>query len=292
MANTLDPMKQEARAATLQEVLYEKWVGKLIANTKFENLFTGNDTVHFPRLAPIVSQDLTTSYTDVTVQDLTTTDETFVLDTRKHFAFSISDEDMIEMKVDPQSQAIQDGAEAFAGDYDTAIMAEYANAAYTVDDGNMEVATNGWAGNPIILTNDNVYDMLTAVSETMNVNNMPMSDRFVVISPKEERFLRKSDFFVQATSKGDEVVANGIIGRALGMNIVLSNNVNVLGLNRNLIAWAGKPVCFAANIRPNVQFTPSQYRNSFTNLVKAQTKFGVKTFTEGANRMIHIPVVA
>ena len=103
MANTLDPMKQEARAATLQEVLYEKWVGKLIANTKFENLFTGNDTVHFPRLAPIVSQDLTTSYTDVTVQDLTTTDETFVLDTRKHFAFSISDEDMIEMKVDPQS---------------------------------------------------------------------------------------------------------------------------------------------------------------------------------------------
>ena len=86
------------------------------------------------------------------------------------------------------------------------------------------------------MTNDNVYDMLTAVSETMNVNNMPMSDRFVVISPKEERFLRKSDFFVQATSKGDEVVANGIIGRALGMNIVLSNNVNVLGLNRNLIA--------------------------------------------------------
>ena len=295
MANAIDPLKAEARSAVLQEVLYEKFVWKMIANTKFEGLFSWNDTVHFPRLAPIVSQNLATSYANVTVQDLVTTDETFTLDTRKHFAFSISNEDMIEMAIDPESQAIQDWAQAFAKDYDTAIMAEFANASYTVDDWDMETATNGWSWNPIILSKTNIYDMLTAVSQAMNLNNMPMDNRFVVVSPAEERFLQKSEFFIKATETWDRRVETWVIGRALGMTIVLSNNINVTtGIQdvRNLIAWAGKPVSFAANIKPNVEFTPSQYRESFTSLVKAQTKFWVKTFTEGANRMIHIPVVA
>lgn len=292
MANNVDALKAEAWSNVLQEVLYESFVGRLIANTKFEGLFTGNDTVHFPRLTPIVSQDLATSYTSVTIQDLVTTDETMVLDTRKHFAFEISNEDMIEMKIDPQNQAIRDGAQAFAKDYDTAIMSQYANAGYIVDDGNMEVATNGGAGNEVILTKDNIYDLVTAVAETMDANNIPDADRFLVVSPKEKRLFAKAPELLRSTDMGDNTVTGGVMGEINGITIIRANNVQeALGV-RHLVAGAGKPVSFAANIRPNVEITPSQYRDKFVSLIKAQTKFGVKTFFEGANRMIDVQVQA
>lgn len=297
MANILDPLKAEARSTVLQEVLYERFVWRLIADTKFEWLFSsGNDVVHFPRLTPIISQPLATSYTPVTVQDLVTTDETMVLDTRVHRAFEISNEDLIEMAISPETQAIRDGAEAFARDYDTAIMEEYVNAWYIVDDGNMEVATNGWAWNDIVLSQVNIYDLVTAIEETMDSNNMPTAWRFLVISPREKRFFNKAPELLRSTVMGDQTVAEWFMGTINNVAIIVSNNISTTTVGpdttRHCLAWAGKPVCFAANVRPNVEITPSVYRNSFASLVKAQTKFGVKTFFEWANKLVHVPVVA
>lgn len=129
MANVLAPGKGEQWSAVLQEVLREAFVGSQVcANTKFEGMFNGNDTVHFPRLTPITVQDLPTSYSDVVVESLVETDETFSLDKRKASAYEISNEDAIELRVDPNSQAMQDMAQAFAEAYDNEIMGEYANA--------------------------------------------------------------------------------------------------------------------------------------------------------------------
>jgi len=108
MSNNISALVSEKYSSVLQSVLREAFIGKMISTVRFEGQFDGADTVHFPRLTPIVVNDLTDSYADVTVQDVVTTDETFVLDTRKYFAFSISDEDLKEMKINPQSRAIQD----------------------------------------------------------------------------------------------------------------------------------------------------------------------------------------
>jgi hypothetical protein len=65
---------------------------------------------------------------------------------------------------------------------------------------------------------------------------------------------------------------------------------------KHLLAGAGAgeraPICFAANIKPEVQITPMEMRDSFADLVKAQTKFGTKVFTEGANRLIDVQIDA
>lgn len=290
MANNLAAGKGEEWAAVLQEVLYETFVGMSISNTKFEGDFNGNDTVHFPRLARITSLDLATSYSDVTVQDLDETDEEFSLDTRKHFAFEVSDEDRIELRVDPQSRAIRDGAEAFANDWDDSIMAQHANATYTLDDGDMETATNGGTGNPVILSKSNIYDLVTAAVEIMDLNNIPMTERFMILSPSERRLLSKSDEFLRSTDLGDQVVRNGFAGRVDDVNIFYSNNLVSAGGIKHVLSGAGKPVSFAANIRPKVQIVPSEVRESFADLVKAQTKFGSKVFFEGANRLIDVEI--
>jgi len=292
MANNLTAGNGEQWAAVLQEVLREKFVGMNISNTKFEGLFNGNDTVHFPKLAKITSLDLATSYSDVTIQSLVESDETFTLDTRKHFAFEVSDEDRIELRVDPQSQAIQDGAEAFASDWDDSIMAQHANATYTVDDGDMETASNGGTGNAVILSKTNIYDLVTACSETLDENNVPQAERFIIFSPKEKRLLAKAPELLRSTDLGDKVVRQGFFGMIDDFKIYMSNNLVTASSIKHILSGAGKPVSFAANIRPKVQITGSEHRESFTDLVKAQTKFGSKVFFEGANRLIDVNIVA
>lgn len=287
MANNVAALKAEAWSTVMQEVLREAFVGKFIANTKFEGLFDGNDTVHFPHLTPIVSNDLTTSYTAVTVQDLVTADETFVLNTRKHFAFEISNEDMVEMAISPETQAIQDGAHAFANDYDNLIMAEYANAGIVLDNADL----GGVAGD-IAFDKDNAYHTIVTIGQKLDEANVPAEGRFLIVDPKRKAQMLRMPELLRSTDMGDKTVTGGKVGTIDNFTIYYSNNLVTETSTTHLLAGQGKPISFASNIKPKVEITGSEYRNSFAALVKAQTKFGVKTFADGARKLVDVPVVA
>lgn len=292
MANNIAAGIWEKFSAVLQTELYESYVWAFISNTKFEGDFVGNDTVHFPRFTKLVVQDLLSSYDTLTTQDVVLTDETFVLDKRKAFSYKISDEDYREMKVDPDSDLIRSARDAFANEYDTEIFLEYANAWYTVDDWDMETATNWGAGNAIILSKTNIYDLVTAVVEVMDENNIPAQNRWIVLSPKEKRLLAKAPELLRSTSMWDRVVTWGYMWDIDGVGIWYSNNLQTVTSVKHALAWQGKPICFAANIRPQVTFIDSStIKDEFVNYVKAQTKFGVKTFHEGAIRLIDVQIV-
>ena len=248
MSNTF--IKSEAWANVLQSVLRESFVGKFITNNKFEWEFDGNDTVHFQRLAKIVTSDMPSSYSEIPTQPLVETDEIFTLDNRKAFSVAISDEDYKELKISPDSQIIKDAAEKFAKDWDDVIMGEYANAGYVIADGDMETATNwGWSA-AIVLSKTNIYDMFTAVSEVLDENNVPTDNRFIVISPKEKRFIAKSPDLVRDTKMGDEIVVKWgwYLGMINDLNIYYSNNLKTVSSVKHLIAGQGKPISFAAKI--------------------------------------------
>lgn len=287
MANNVAALKAEAWSSVMQEVLREAFVGKFISNTKFEGLFNGNDTVHFPHLTPIVSQDLTTSYTSVTVQNLVTADETFVLDTRKHFAFEISNEDMIEMAISPESQAVQDGAHAFANDYDNLIMAEYANAGIVMDGTDI-----GGSAGDISFDKDNAYETIVTINQKLDEANVPAEGRFLIVDPKRKAQMLQMPELLRSTDMGDRTITGGVVGTIDNTTIYYSNNLVTETGTTHLLAGQSKPISFAANIKPKVEITTSDYRNSFAALVKAQTKFGVKTFADGARKLVDVPVVA
>jgi hypothetical protein len=181
---------------------------------KFEGQFDGNDTVHFKRTAKVQFSSMATSYVEVPVSSLTDTDETFSLNEREGFSVAISDEDYKELNIDPNSQVMKDAVEQAAKLYDTNIMAQYANAGITVDDGDMTSATNGGAGNEVILTKTNIYDFLTAIAQKMdeapdslgNATGLPDSERWVILSPKEKRFLANAPELIRATNLGDKTV--------------------------------------------------------------------------------------
>ena len=229
MANTM--IKGEYYSSVLQSQLREAFVGKYIADTKFEGNFNKVDTVHFPRQAKITLSDLASSYDEVPQQDITQSDETFTPTTRKAFSVRVSEEDYKITAVSPDSQIIQDSVEAFASAYDDSIMGQYTAAGITFTDGDMTAATNGGAANSVILSKSNIYDFLTGIAMKMDQANLPDSNRWVVLDPKRKRLLLNSPELVRSTEMGDKVVTGGTVGMVDNLKIYWSNNL-VLATSR------------------------------------------------------------
>lgn len=291
MANTFE--KAEVWASMLQSQLREFFVWKNLVDMKFEWDFDWADTVHFRRQAKIVVSDLATSYSEIPTQEITQADETFILSYRKAFSVAISDEDYKELDIDPDTQIIRDAAEKFAKEYDTVIFGEYASAWIEVTDGDMATATNWGSTNSIILSKSNVYDLITAVNQKMDEANIDANDRWIVFSPKEKRFLANAPELLRSTDLWDKTVTGWFMWTIDNMKIYWSNSLVTASSVKHALAWQGKPICFAANIKPKVQFVSSETQsNSFVNYLKAQTKFGVKTFTEGAERLVDVNLKA
>jgi hypothetical protein len=81
------------------------------------------------------------------------------------------------------------------------------------------------------------------------------------------------------------------MGTVDNLKIYWSNNLASAGGVKHILAGQGKPICFAANIKPKVQFVGSETQaNTFVNYLKCQTKFDSKVFAEGAERLLDCQV--
>lgn len=284
MANTFQ--NAEAFADVLQWVLRENFVWENIVTYKFENEFAGAKEVHFFTLNKTTTEDLATSYSTFTPQDLVEWDETFTLTTRKVWSVQISDEDMKALNIDPTGRAVNDAGEAFGKDYDTAVMGQYASAGYIID----AEAVWGAAGDGAVLTKDNIYDFITEISQKMDESNIGDNNRWLVIAPKHKKLL-KQHLENKATALWDAVFGTGYYGMVDEFMIYVSNNLTTETTNIHGLAWNGTPINFAALIRPNVTFVSSETQaNNFVNTLKAQTFFGVKTFNEWAIELLDLKI--
>ena len=191
--------------------------------------------------------------------------------------------------------AVEQGAKL----YDTEIMSQVVNADLTITDGDMETASNGGGANSIKVSKSNIYDLLTAVAYKLdtapdslgNATGTPDNDRWVMFSPLEKRFLVKAPELIRDTTLGDKVVTGGYMGEIDGIKIYYSNNILTSATVRSCMFGQGKPIHFAALVKPKVEFVGSSTQaTSFVNTMKCQTWYGSKVFAEGAERLGNIKV--
>ncbi len=290
MANNVAAWKAEFYSSILQKVLYQSYVGFYIANTRFEDKFNGNDTVHFSRFDKLTLETLANSYASLTPQDVVLTDETFTLDTLEGGSYEISELDYIEMNVSPDSALITSLRQAYADKFDTKIFAEYSNAAYTADSGTISQWT---AGSAAALTKANIYDFITWISLIMDENNIPSNDRWLVVSPKEKRLLANAPELLRSTGLWDRIVTWGFMWEIDWIKIYYSNNLPTVTTTKHALAWAGKPICFASNKKPKITFvSPDVKPDKFTYTVKSYTHYWAHTFTEGSVQLIDVQIAA
>lgn len=280
----VEAAKAQAWAVVLQTELYTKVVGMNIADTKFEGTFKdGAKTVHFPRIKASSGFDLATPLSTFTPSQLQSEDESFTLDCHKVWAIEFAKADLNQMKANPQNQIIQDMRQFYKIEWENEIFKKAIAGAGTVIGGSQGLTlANGEA----------IYDAILDADQKLTEKNVPMEDRFVILSPADHKMLKKF-LASRGTTLGDKVLQNGYAGEVDGVRVFVSNMLPKVGNVRNIIMGQGKPVCFAADIHPEVIRVPMEVKpNSFGDTIKSQSRFGAKIFACDAVRLVNIVVKA
>lgn len=218
----------EIWAATLLSTLEKSLVyaGAPCVNRDYEgDIAARGDTVRVSAFgAPSIVDYAKDS--DLTVETLTDTEQTLLIEQAKAFAFEVDDIDMRQMvnggaaMTEAARQAAY-GLRDVADQYVAAKMAQGAINALGVIDGT---------------TATNVYDKLIVPMRTkLHKASIPTEGRFLVLDPYvTEKLLLDSRFVKVNESGSDAAMQNGLIGRIGGFNILESNNAPVS--NRSITA--------------------------------------------------------
>jgi len=226
MANNLDAFSPEYRSARTQRLLKTKLVAREIANMEEQSLLRDWDVVHRPYYSDVIVNNYTKG-TDVTVQDVSATDEYLVVNKSKEATVYIDEIDVKQNKYDAANKYIDRMTYALKKDIDGNFLKEVLNAAYTVDDA---VVSGGNAGDPVTVTVSNAFKMFTLTEAMMNSNDIEDTKPwFYIITPEVKAAIQQTNlvnWFNQADAALRGVLKGvGYLGTWGNFNLLVSNNV-------------------------------------------------------------------
>lgn len=243
------------------------FAGPGVANRDYEGAIAeSGDTVKISSISRPTIASYTKNSTTITAETLTDAQRSLLIDQAKYFAFEVDD---IDLRQSANGGALMSEAAVEAA-YGLADVADqYVAGLYTgVDSGNAISTTS-------------VTDAAKAVTGLINLKvkldnaNVPSQGRYVVVPPWYNALLLGSDLFVRVDGSGSsEGLRNGMVGRAFGFDVLVSNNcVNVTG--DDWIVQAGYPgaVSFAEQVAKVEAYRPE---SAFSDALKGLHLYGAK----------------
>ena len=225
MANDLDAFSPEYWSARTQRLLKKKLIAREIASMEEQATLRDGDMVHRPYYSDVVVNNYTKGV-DVTVQDVSATDEYLVVNKSKEATVYIDEIDVKQNKYDAANKYIDRMTYALKKDIDGAFLQEVLNAEYTMDDGDMW----GTAGNPVTVSVANVFKLFTLTEAKMNANDIEDTKPwFFVITPDVKANIQQTNL-VNGFQQADAALRGtlkgmGYLGTWGNFNIFVSNNV-------------------------------------------------------------------
>lgn len=179
-----------------------------------------------------------TKDSDMTVQTLDDADQMLSITQQRYFNFIVDSIDKAQQNVNVMDSAMREAGYKLMDLADQFIAGNYVYAPTDTGIGDDTTPLLGLASNV-------AYNMLVAQKVKLDERNIPTTGRFVIIPPFLHGALLQDSRFVSAgTAKTDERLANGVVGRAVGFDVLLSNNVpNTSGAKYKVIA--GHPMGFS-----------------------------------------------
>lgn len=227
MANSLNNTTfQQFWSRRMQRKHAKEAVYRAIASFEEQTLLKQGDTVHRPYRSAIIGQAYTRG-TAVTIQDLTNTDETLVVNTAQVFPFYIDDLDQLQSNYRFINEYADDAGIQLVNYLDGDVLAEYVNAGSIIDDSVINPGT-GVSGNGIALDLSNIQRIFSSAKARLRRKNVAKNGMFAVISPDGEQVL--TDYLAGKNSNlGDSTSLNGHIGHYYGFDLYVSNNITWTG---------------------------------------------------------------
>lgn len=210
-------------SARLLENLNDAHVYASLTNRDYEGEITGlGDTVKINSIGRVTIGNYTKNTNISAAETLTDAQTSLVIDKANYFNFQIDSIDAAQTKPKVMDAAMRDAAWGLSDTSDALLAAQHS----AVPAGNKVGADGASAKLGLVLTaGAAMYDYLVDLSVILDDNNCPRSGRFVVVPNWAHGAMLKDSRFINATEKGNQIMANGLIGQAAGFNVYASNNV-------------------------------------------------------------------
>ena len=202
-----------------------------IANTDYEGEIAGvGDKVVINGVPSIAIRDYVAG-TNLQYDVPTPEALELLIDKGKYFGFKVNDVLEYQSKPDLMNTFSSDAGEQMKVVIDRAVLKGVFNQAAAANMGATAGAISG-AYNlgtdaaPVALTGENVLQLITSLSSVLDEQNIPESDRFLVISPQDRQILMQSNL-ANAQFIGDSTAMqrNGKIGMIDRFTVYVSNQL-------------------------------------------------------------------
>jgi len=209
-----------------------------VVNRNYEGeIRQAGDSVKIATIGEITVANYTKD-SDMTVQTLDDADQMLVINQSKYFNFVVDDVDQAQQNVGTLVEAMNRAGYRLKDLADQFIAGHYVYAPTDTGVGDDTTPLPGLAANV-------AYELLVNLKVKLDERDIPTDSRFVIIPPFLHGALLKDSRFVSAgTATTDERLANGMVGRAAGFDVLISNNVpNTSSAKYKVVA--GHPMAFS-----------------------------------------------
>lgn len=255
-----------------------------VVNRDYEGIIKQQgDTVHVTSIASptIRAYDKTT---DLTTEDLADSDSALVVNQGSYFSFRVNDVDAVQAAGNFRSPALTQAGVGLKDGLDQYVAGLFVNNGTSNDGvgpipanriGAVEVVNGGtgMAGAGQTLA----FDVLIDLGERLDAQSVPTVGRYVVVPPKFRSALLRDERFTRVDASGDsEGLRNGIIGRAVGFDVLISNNQPAgSGSTQYINAGVAAAISVAQQI---LQTEALRAQNRFADIVRGLSVYGAKVF--------------
>lgn len=218
-------------SAKLNAKFYKASVYGEIANTDWQGEISGMGDKVVINTAPTITVSPYTAGTNLTYQVPTPDTVELLIDKGFYFAFQINDVLAYQAKPDLMDMFAADAAEQMRIKIDSTILYNTFTQAAAANKGATAGAQSGsynlgTDASPITLTATNVVQKVLELASVLDEQNVPDSDRWLIIDPATRALLFQSDLAkVYATGDDTSPVRNGKIGMIDRFTVYVSNNL-------------------------------------------------------------------
>lgn len=215
MSNDVSNLIRQKWAKTVQAELEESLICMDLANTQFKSDLRDGTTINFPTVGRMAVGSYT-KYTNVTAQDIKTSNETLVIDQTPMVMFSYDEVDAIENYIDVVSVQMSRNVFTLKQYIEGKFFNQYSNAAYN----------NGTAVSLTTAVADATYPgtVFGTARATLGNAGVDTSKLALVVDEFQKLKIGISAISNQA-SVSDETIKRGYQGSYMGMDIYTSNNL-------------------------------------------------------------------
>ena len=267
----------------IPEIWNARLLNALRADLVYTNLFNRNyegeirqagDAVHINTITDISIKDYTRNTDIDNPEQLTTADQTLVVDQAKYYNFYLNDVDKAQAMPGLIDAAMASASHGLAEAVDKYLAGLLAAASGTITTGLGSTST------PLTVTSQSAYELLVDMKTAIDKANVPKMGRQVVLPPEFEGFMLKDARFAANGGKGEGRLESGAVARAAGFDIYISNNVpNTSGAKYKVIASTQESNTYAEQL---VKTEAYRREKGFDDGVKGLLVYGAKIIRPAA----------